>query len=44
MLEAGDRYKELAQNALDEMTLASPAVADGSLFIRTESTLYRIHQ
>ena len=42
VLEAGDRYKELAQNALDEMTLASPAVADGSLFLRTETKLYRI--
>jgi outer membrane protein assembly factor BamB len=42
VLEAGDSYKELAQNALDEMTLASPAVAEGSLFIRTETKLYRI--
>jgi outer membrane protein assembly factor BamB len=44
VLAAGDRYKELAQNTLDEMTLASPAVAEGSLFIRTESKLYRIQQ
>lgn len=42
VLAAGDSYKELAQNALDEMTLASPAVAEGSLFIRTETKLYRI--
>jgi outer membrane protein assembly factor BamB len=38
----GDSYKELAQNKLDEMTLASPAVAEGSLFIRTEKKLYRV--
>ena len=44
VLAAGDSYKELAQNTLDEMTLASPAVAEGSLFIRTETKLYRIQQ
>jgi hypothetical protein len=38
----GDSYNELAQNKLDEMSLASPAVADGSIFIRTEKKLYRI--
>ena len=42
VLAAGDSYKELAQNTLDELTLASPAVAEGSLFIRTETKLYRI--
>jgi len=42
VLEAGDSYKELAQNDLGEMTLASPAVAGNSLFIRTETKLYRI--
>ncbi len=42
VVEPGAEYKELRQNALDEMTLASPAVADNSLFIRTESKLYRI--
>jgi outer membrane protein assembly factor BamB len=42
VVEAADSYKELAQNALNEMSLASPAVADESLFIRTEKKLYRI--
>lgn len=42
VVEAGDTYKELAQNDLGEMTLASPAVAGNSLFIRTETKLYRI--
>lgn len=38
----GAEYTEVTKNALDEMTLASPAVADNSLFIRTETKLYRI--
>ena len=38
----GASYVELRQNSLDEMTLASPAVSDNSLFIRTETRLYRI--
>jgi hypothetical protein len=32
----------LGKNSLDEMTMATPAVARGSLFIRTQSKLYRI--
>jgi hypothetical protein len=42
VVEGGDVYKEVAQNPLNEMSLASPAVADGALFIRTEKKLYRI--
>jgi outer membrane protein assembly factor BamB len=42
VLQAGDEYKELAKNDLAEMSLASPAIAGGSIYIRTESTLYRI--
>ena len=42
VVESGDTYKEVAQNALNEMSLASPAVAEGALFIRTEKRLYRI--
>jgi outer membrane protein assembly factor BamB len=42
VVEGGDAYKEVAQNSLNEMSLASPAVAGGSLFIRTEKKLYRI--
>ena len=32
----------LGVNALDEFTMATPAIAQGSLFIRTASKLYRI--
>ena len=42
VVEPAGEYREIRQNALDEMTLASPAVADGALFIRTETKLYRI--
>jgi outer membrane protein assembly factor BamB len=41
-IEAGDRYVELGKSALDEMSLASPALALDALFIRTQSRLYRI--
>jgi outer membrane protein assembly factor BamB len=42
VLRAGGEYAEIAQNDLGEMALASPAVDDTSLFIRTEKALYRI--
>ena len=38
----GTAYRELATNRLDGTTLASMAVAEGSLFIRTHDHLYRI--
>jgi outer membrane protein assembly factor BamB len=42
VLEMADEYREIAKNDLDEMSLASPAIAAGSIYIRTESNLYRI--
>lgn len=42
VLQAGPEYKLLAENALEEDTLATPAIADGSLLIRTLGSLYRI--
>ena len=42
VVQAGPEFKLLGRNSLDEMTLASPAVARGSLFIRTATKLYRI--
>ena len=42
MLEAADQYKEVARNDLDEMSLASPAIAGGAIYIRTATKLYRI--
>lgn len=42
VVEAGPEFKILHKNILNEMTLATPAIARGSLFIRTQSKLYRI--
>ena len=42
VLEAGDQYKEVGRNDLDEMSLASPAIAGNALFIRTRTKLYKI--
>ena len=42
VIKAGPEFEVLGSNVLDEMTLATPAVARGSLIIRTASHLYRI--
>ena len=42
VIQAGTEFKVLGKNSLNEMTLATPAVARDSLFIRTASKLYRI--
>ena len=42
VVEPGPEYTEVGQNPLDEMSLASPAVASNGLFIRTETKLYKI--
>jgi len=42
VFEAEPKYKLLATNSLGEVTRATPAVANGALFIRTQSHLYCI--
>jgi outer membrane protein assembly factor BamB len=42
VVHAGKEFEELHRNSLGERTLASYAVAEGGLFIRTERSLYRI--
>lgn len=42
VIEPGREYKELARNKLDAGFMASPAVVDGSLYLRTTKALYRI--
>jgi hypothetical protein len=42
VLHAGPEFKVLGKNSLNEMTLATPAVANGSLIVRTASKLYRV--
>jgi outer membrane protein assembly factor BamB len=42
VIQAGPEFRLLGKNSLGEMTLATPAVADRSLIVRTASKLYRI--
>jgi outer membrane protein assembly factor BamB len=42
VIQAGPTFKVVGQNPLDEFTLATPAIANGSLFIRTATRLYRV--
>ena len=42
VVKAGPEFELLGTNSLDEWTLATPAIANGSLIVRTVSTLYRI--
>ena len=42
VVNPGDRYDEVGKNSLGELAFASPAVTRDGLFIRTQSTLYRI--
>ena len=44
VIQAGAEFKLLGKNSLDEMTLATPAVANGSLIVRTATKLYRIEK
>jgi outer membrane protein assembly factor BamB len=41
VIEAGDKYVELSKNSMDEMSLASPALAPDTIFLRTQTKLYR---
>ena len=42
VIQSGPSFEVVGRNSLDEMTLATPAVSRGSLFVRTASKLYRI--
>ena len=42
VIKAGSEFEVLGRNSLDEMTLATPAIARGSIFLRTASMLFRI--
>jgi outer membrane protein assembly factor BamB len=42
VIQAGAEYKLVGKNSLGEMCMATPAIARGSLIIRTSSRLYRI--
>ena len=40
VIQAGPAYRLLGKNVIDEMTLASPAIAGGRVLIRTAANLY----
>lgn len=42
LFEAADKYKQVGRNELQGRIQATPAVVEGSLLIRTESSLYRL--
>jgi outer membrane protein assembly factor BamB len=42
VIKAGPVFEVLAENALDDYLLSSPAISDGQIFIRTKSYLYAI--
>ena len=42
VMQAGPEFKVLHKNSLNELTLATPAISNGSLIVRTVSKLYRI--
>ena len=42
VIEAGPDFRILAENPLDEFTMATPAILDDSLIIRTAEAVYRI--
>ena len=44
IIQPGDTLEILARNKLDDGFMASPAVTDGALFLRTMTHLYRIQE
>jgi outer membrane protein assembly factor BamB len=40
VVAAGDSLKVLARNSLGEQVMATPAIIDGKLYVRTATTLY----
>lgn len=44
VVQAGKKFKILGKNSLGEMSMATPALAAGSMFLRTQSKLYCLRQ
>ena len=42
IIESAEEYREIARNELGEEVFASPAFADGRIYIRSEEYLYCI--
>ena len=41
-IEAGAEYRELAVNEMNEPVMATPAISDGTLFVRTTRRLVAV--
>ena len=44
VIKAGPEFEIVRTNSLDELCMATPAIAHGALFIRTNTKLYRIQE
>ena len=44
VVAANDRYDKLAENQLDDDTIASPAVSNGRMYVRGKKFLYAIEK
>ncbi len=44
VITPGDKYQEVAVNKLEAGCMASPAVVEGALIIRTKQALYRVQE
>jgi outer membrane protein assembly factor BamB len=44
VIAPGKKYKELGENGFGERTLASYAVGEGAIFVRTAKHLFRVQQ
>ena len=42
VFKAGSTFEVLAENAVDEYTLSSPAISNGQIFIRSDDRLFAI--
>ena len=42
IIEAGPDFQVIGANPLDEFTMATPAILDDSLIIRTSNAVYRV--
>ena len=44
VIRAGREYELLAENSMDEVCLATPAISDGQIFIRTRGHLFALQE
>jgi hypothetical protein len=42
VIKAGKQFEKLAENLLEGDVVATPAIVDGTIFLRTDTHLYRI--